>query len=275
MAQSESRLAAGRSQVSQAESNYTASRATYRQVIGVEPGKLAPATSVDRLSPANLPGAIGSGRAQNPSVTAAMFGIDVQALQVKINEGTLYPTLTATANVLQSWEVSPVIPNQFAASLIGQLNVPIYQGGANYAQIRSSKETLGQKRLDLETARDQVQANVVQAWGALTAAKAQIEATQAQVSAAEIALNGCARGGAGRPAHHAGRPQCAAGTGQCAGRPGDGAARPGVVASYSLLSAVGRLSPVVLGLPTSIYDPVTHYHQIRDSWGGVRTPDGR
>jgi outer membrane protein len=274
VAQSESRLAAGRSQVSQAESNYTSSKATYRQVIGVEPGKLAPATPVDRLSPANLPGAIGSGRAQNPNVTAAMFGIDVQVLQVKINESALYPTLTATANVQQSWEVSPTIPNQFSASMIGQLSVPIYQGGANYAQIRSAKETLGQKRLDLETARDQAQANVVQAWGALTAAKAQIEATQAQVSAAEIALNGVreeARVGQRTTLDVLNAQQelvnarVALVTAQ----------RDRVVASYTLLSAVGRLSPVVLGLPTSIYDPVTHYHQVRDSWGGVRTPDGR
>ncbi|MFD2180848.1 TolC family outer membrane protein [Rhodoplanes azumiensis] len=274
VAQSESRLAAGRSQVSQAESNYTSSKATYRQVIGVEPGKLSAATPVDRLSPGTLPASVDTGRAQNPSVTAAMFGIDVQALQVKINEGTLLPTLTATANVQQSWEVSPTIPKQFNASVIGQLSVPLYQGGANYAQIRSAKETLGQKRLDLETARDQAQANVVQAWGQLTAAKAQIEATQAQVSAAEIALNGVreeARVGQRTTLDVLNAQQelvnarVALVTAQ----------RDRVVASYTLLAAVGRLSPVVLGLPTSIYDPVTHYHQVRDAWAGTRTPDGR
>jgi outer membrane protein len=42
VAQSESRLAAGRSQVLNAEAVYKASVATYRQVIGVEPGKLTP-----------------------------------------------------------------------------------------------------------------------------------------------------------------------------------------------------------------------------------------
>jgi outer membrane protein len=48
-----------------------------------------------------------------------------------------------------------------------------------------------------------------------------------------------------------------------------------VVASYSLLSATGRLSVAVLGLQVPIYDPMTHYQQVRDSWFGVRTPDGR
>ena len=48
-----------------------------------------------------------------------------------------------------------------------------------------------------------------------------------------------------------------------------------VVGSYNLLSAVGRLSPQTLRLPTSIYDPMVHYQQVRDAWTGVRTPDGR
>jgi outer membrane protein len=48
-----------------------------------------------------------------------------------------------------------------------------------------------------------------------------------------------------------------------------------VVASYSVLNAIGRLSPIVLNLNTNVYDPSVHYHQVRDSWAGVRTPDGR
>ena len=53
------------------------------------------------------------------------------------------------------------------------------------------------------------------------------------------------------------------------------AQRDRVVASYTLLSAVGRLSIPVLGLQVPIYDPMTHYQQIRDAWTGVRTPDGQ
>jgi outer membrane protein len=53
------------------------------------------------------------------------------------------------------------------------------------------------------------------------------------------------------------------------------AQRDRVVASYTVLSAVGGLSPQVLGLPIQTYDPMVHYQQVRDSWAGVRTPDGR
>jgi outer membrane protein len=39
-------------------------------------------------------------------------------------------------------------------SVGAQLSVPIYQGGSEYSTIRQAKETLGQRRLDLDTARD-------------------------------------------------------------------------------------------------------------------------
>lgn len=274
VAQAESRLAAGRSQVAQAESNYNASRAVYQQVIGVAPGKLAAASPVDQLSPRTLKAAIVSGRTQNPNVTAAMFGIDVQALQVKINEGTLYPTVNLVANANQTWDLSPTVKEQVNASVLGQITMPLYQGGIQDSQIRAAKETLSQKRLDMETARDQAQSNVTQAWGALDAAKAQILATQAQVQAAEIALNGVreeARVGQRTTLDVLNAQQelvnarVALVTAQ----------RDRVVASYALLAAVGRLSPEVLHLPLSVYDPMVHYQQIRDAWIGVRTPDGK
>src|SRR6478672_3763807 len=106
VAQAESRLAAGRSQVLTAESNYVSSKAVYRQTVGVEPGKLSPATPVDRLSPRTLNEAIAAGRAFNPNVAAAMFGIDVAELAVKISEGALYPNLTLQGSVQQNNESS-------------------------------------------------------------------------------------------------------------------------------------------------------------------------
>src|ERR1700688_3358838 len=61
VAQSESRLAAGRSQLLGAQSQYVTSRANYRRVIGVDPGSLAPGTPVDRFSPNTLPRAVTDG----------------------------------------------------------------------------------------------------------------------------------------------------------------------------------------------------------------------
>ena len=274
VAQSESRLAAGRSALLGAQSNFVTSQAQYRRIIGVDPGKLAPGTPVDRLSPSTLPKAIALGQGQNPSVLAAMYGVDVAELAVKISEGALYPNLTLSAGAqagnFPTFETSKLV----AASVVGTLTVPIYQGGSEYASIRQFKETVGQQRLNLDTNRDQARATVVQSWGQLDAAKAQIESTTAQVNAAEIALNGVreeARVGQRTTLDVLNAQQelvnarVALVTAQ----------HDRVVASYALLAAVGGLSMQHLGLDVVIYDPTVHYQQIRDAWIGVRIPDGR
>ena len=51
--------------------------------------------------------------------------------------------------------------------------------------------------------------------------------------------------------------------------------RDRVVASYSALSAVGRLSARVLALRTPSGDAKRHFDQVKDLWIGVRTPDVR
>ena len=146
---------------------------------------------------------------------AATYGVDVAALAVKISEGALYPNATLTASASYGSYPAFEVVKQTAVSVLGTLTVPIYQGGAEYSAIRQSKETLGQQRLNLDINRDQARATVVQSWGQLDAAKAQIEATTAQVNAAEIALNGVREEAQIRAAHDARRAQRAAGTGQC------------------------------------------------------------
>ena len=278
VAQAEASLASGRSQLAQAESNYITSRANYRQVICVDPpARLAPAGTVDRFFPRTVDGAVGTGRRENPNITAAMFNVDVAALQVKIAEGSLYPTLAAVGNVTKSYGGSAsslLAIETLAASAAAQLTVPIYQGGSEYALIRQSKETLAQQRLNLDLARDQVQSLVIQSWGQNEAAKAQINATTAQVTAAEVALNGVreeARVGQRTTLDVLNAQQALVNARVALVT----AQHDRVVASYTVLSAVGGLSPQILGLRTEVYDPMVHYQQVRDAWGGVRIPDGR
>jgi outer membrane protein len=274
VAQSEAQLAAGRTQLLTAEANLTTTRSNFRRIIGNEPAALAPGSPVDRFLPSTLPAAVELGLTQNPNVTAAMFGIDVSYLQVKVAEGALLPTVTFQAAVQQSYEQSLIQYRSLSASAVTQLSVPIYQGGAEYALIRQSKETAAQQRLVLDQTRDQTRANVVTAWGQLVAGKAQVQSAQAQVAASEIALNGVreeAKAGQRTTLDVLNAQQALVNARVALVT----AQHDRVVASYSVLNTIGRLSPQVLNLPTTVYDPSVHYHQVRDSWAGVRTPDGR
>jgi outer membrane protein len=274
VAQSEAQLAAGKTQQLTAEANLTTTRANFRRIIGNEPEALAPGSPVDRFLPKTLPTAVELSLIENPNVTAAMFGIDVSYLQVKVNEGALLPTVTALASIQEAYQPAITTPKQFLTSAVAQFNVPLYQGGAEYSLIRQSKETLSQQRLNLELTRDQTRANTVTAWGQLVAGKAQVASAQSQVTASEIALNGVreeAKAGQRTTLDILNAQQALVNARVALVT----AQHDRVVASYAVLSAVGRLSPQVLRLATSVYDPSVHYHQVRDSWYGVRTPDGR
>ena len=273
VAQSEAQLAAGKTQELTAEANLVTTRANFRRIIGNEPSNEAPGSPVDRFLPGSLPGAVELSLVENPNVTAAMFGIDVNYLQVKINEGALLPTVTLQASVQQAYEQTLITPRSFGASAVAQVAVPIYQGGAEYSLIRQSKENLTQQRLVLEQTRDQTRANTVTAWGQLVAGKAQVSSAQSQVTASEVALNGVreeAKAGQRTTLDVLNAQQALVNARVALVT----AQHDRVVASYAVLSAIGRLSPQVLNLHTQTYDPSVHYQQVRDSWFGVRTPDG-
>ena len=273
ISQAESRLAGAETLLLTGEANYQASTAAYQQVIGHKPGKLAPASPVDRFIPGTLEQALAI-IDQHPAVVTAMYAVDFADLQVKIAEGALMPQLNLQASAQKAWEPQLDIPQTSSLSAVAQLTMPIYQGGAEYSAVRQNKETIGQRLIELDQARRQVRQAILQAWGQVAATKMQISSTQMTVKTAEQALNGVreeARIGerttldvlnAEQELVNA-RVQVVT------------AEHDRVVASYTLLAAIGRLLPEVLKLPLAVYDPQVHYHQVRDTWRGLRTPDGK
>jgi outer membrane protein len=272
--QSEARLSVGRTQLFVAEAAYRTSRATYRQVIGVEPGKLQPAAAVDRHFPNSLSTVTAVAVVEHPAVATAQHNVDVALFQVKVAEGALYPTLSLVGSVQKNYDLALTTPESFTASVGTQLAVPIYQGGVEFSQIRQAKETVGQRRQELDVARDQVRLTIHQAWAQLDASKSSIISTQSQVKAAESALNGVreeARLGQRTTLDVLNAQQELVNARVAL----VGAQRDRVVNSYTVLSSIGRLSPSVLRLPVPTYDSQIHYHQVRDAWFGWRTPSGR
>jgi outer membrane protein len=152
VAQAQASLAQARSELYAAEARLKTSAAAYRQIIGNEPGCLEPGRSVERLLPKSPNRAITVALAEHPGVTAALHQIDAAAQAVKTAESALSPTLSVGAQVTNQRDSVLGVPGtrQFAAAVIGQLNLPLYQGGADYASIRQAKEQLGQARLNAD-----------------------------------------------------------------------------------------------------------------------------
>lgn len=274
VAQSEARLAGSRSQAAVAEANFRSSLGRYRQIVGVQPRRLAPARPLERGLPRSLEEALRNGLGANPSVIAALHNVDAADIAVKVAEAELYPTLGVSANLSQRYDVQTPEDRRTSASVVGRLTVPIYEGGQVYSRTRQAKELAGQRRLEADITREQVRAAVVTAWGSLESTRAQILAAQAQVAAAETALSGVreeAKVGQRTTLDVLNAQQellLARSTLVTA-------QRDRVVASYALLSAVGRLNAGTLNLRAARHDPQRHYNQVRDKWIGTQTPDGR
>ncbi len=275
VAQAESSLAGSKADYAVAQSNLQTSVASYRRLIGVEPRQLQPAQPIERLLPRTLEQSIGTGLSEHPQIVGALHQVDQAVSQVKVAEGALLPTASLQGNVMQSNDTSGFQGyDMWSASVVGQINIPLYQGGAEYAAIRQAKELLGQSRLAVDSARIVVRGAVATAWGQLAAARASIVAFQAAVKAAEVALNGVreeAKVGQRTTLDVLNAQQTLLNSRVQLVT----AQHDRVVASYAVMGAIGRLSAQGLGLGVVAYDPSLHYDQVKNKFFGWSTPDGR
>lgn len=135
-------LAAAREQV-------LVSAATYRQLVGHEPGRLRAASPLSKLLPASLDAALVTASREHPTILASEHLIDAAAFSVKSAERALLPQLSASAGVSSAYSnTSPIASQQDgttnSASIGAKLTIPIYSGGRASALVRQNKESLSQ-----------------------------------------------------------------------------------------------------------------------------------
>jgi outer membrane protein len=275
-AQAEARLSRGLADLNAAEVALAISKATYTEVIGQPPSQLVPASTVDGFSPNALASAREASSHEHPAILGATFDVDVAQTTIKVAESSLLPTVSVQASASRAVQSDSTLSttNTDQASVIGQLNVPIYDGGTAASQTRQAKELTSQSRMVLEQVRNQTRTAVVSAWVSNEGTKIALTAAESEVRAAGIALQGVRREAAGGQRTtidvlNAQQDLTNARTRLIQSQ------RDRVIASYTLLSAVGRLDVQVLKLETPDYLPEVHYHQVRDAWHGVRTPSGQ
>jgi outer membrane protein len=275
-AQAEARLSRGLADLNAAEVALAIAKATYEQVIGAPASQLVAATPVDRLSPVTLAASIETANHEHPAVLGAGYDVDTAQTTIKVAESSLLPTVGVQASASRSvqTDTSLTTTSTNQASVLGQINVPIYDGGTAASQTRQAKEVTSQSRMVLEQVRNQSRTAVVSAWVSNEGTKVALSATESEVHAAEIALRGVRREAQGGQRTTIDVLNAQQDLTNARSRL-IMAQRDRVIASYTLLSAVGRLDVHILNLDTPDYLPEVHYHQVRDAWHGLRTPSGQ
>jgi len=270
--QSEARLARARSDLATAERQLAASREAFSATIGRPAATLDAAPALPGL-PANVDSARGIGADRSPKILQAKADWRAADFAVADAIGALLPSLSVSAQAeylrdAAGTNVFATKSPQTILSVTGQLNVPIYQGGAEEATVRRAKELRGQALLAINTAQRQVWQDVSNAWEALRTAQLQIAANDAQVAADVRALDGVKQEQAAGERSvldvlNAQQELVAAEVAAAQAR------HDTTVAAYRLLWATGLLTAKDLRLSVQTYDPVTHYDEDATAWFGL------
>ena len=271
--QAEARMARATADRIQAEGDLENSRANYVNVVGEMP------KSALKLPPlfADLPEAkdmaIKTAVVANPRIVAADF--DKRASLDNVDEvwGELLPSLELSASATKQFETVNEVSDRFTHDVTLSLTIPIYQQGAVYSRLRQARQTAAENAQLIDRQRRDISEQATQAWESMTTARARVAAFRTQVEANIVALEGVQR-------------EAAVGSRTVLdildaeqelldSRVGHvRAQRDELVAAYQLKSAMGGLTASDMKLPVELYDPRSHYKEVRGKWFGGRSTGG-
>jgi len=271
VAQSEARLSRSQSELTRAQAALSESRARYQVVVGQAPGSLEDTSTLPTL-PSSLDQAIEMARANNPSLIGAQESESAAKSDVAQAKGGLLPTVELQGSASNNEDFNFDDSQSSTLQALVQVNIPIYQGGAQYSRIRQAKHTHSQSRLQVAEAERSVVQTATNAWQNLKTAQATIISDLEQVRANEIAYEGVrqeAQVGSRTTLDVLDAEQELLDARVALVR----SQRDELVTAYQLLSAIGGLTAENLGLEVDLYDPTANYRSVKNKLIGYGTND--
>jgi type I secretion outer membrane protein, TolC family len=276
VAQSQARLAQAQALLQQAEAQLAISRANYGEIVGQNPGELAPEPSLAYLLPSDPDQAFAVAEENNPQLRAQQFTEQASRARVAGARAERLPNVTAQATMSFNGPAVPEPPNDpFERGLFNRestasvnVTVPLFSGGLISSRVRQAVERNNYDRLSTEIVRRDVLQGITAAWSQLIAARANIASSEEQVKAARIAAEGT------RQEQQVGlrttidvlnaeQELRQAELNQVTAR------RDEFVASATVLSQMGRLEAKNLTPSAPLYDPSRNFRKLRITWGWV------
>ncbi len=250
VAQARSQRALAEALLSTAVADLETSEAMFQTVVGAAPTRLMPASLPKSLLPATIKEAQSVAQSEHPVIHATRFSADAAASNVGAAQGALLPSINLTASLNDTFAPDTVSSGsgtvtsnqgQLKAAVGIKLTVPLFQGGGASSRVRQAQDVRDQRRIEVEGSRARVRAAVATAWAQLKAAKANVAGFEARVASGAIALDGVLeeRSVGQRTTLDVLNANDQLITSQILLL---GAQRDLIVASYAMLSSMGRLS---------------------------------
>jgi type I secretion outer membrane protein, TolC family len=271
VAQAEARLAQGQASYRAALSTLEISEATFQRYVGVRPQNLGTAHGYASLIPGSLDAAIAEAEIGHPAILMSKAAIRAAQAGSDAAKAAFGPTASISGQVGSRWTgPSGSLQDGFSGSLGFQITIPIYAGGALGSGVRKANIEQIKSEVDAMAAYDQIRQAVISAWAGIQSADAQIQAAEAAVAAGTTVLDGVIqeRDLGTRTTLDVLNAQAELTT----AREGLISASSGkVVATFSLLAAMGRLTALDLGLPVEVKSAVQYTQTVEDVWQELRT----
>lgn len=268
VAQAESSLAQATATLIAAEGTLAQSRANYVRTVGQPPGRLLLPRERPAL-PATREAAQSLAANDNFNVISANFAELAARDNIDLVRGQLLPQISIVGNVSRAQDPSITFQGfrTNTASVLAQMTMPLYEGGAIYSQTRQAEQTVGQRRSQVDDARRAAVQTATQNWESLKAARASIQSFAAAVRAAQIALEGTQQealvGSRTTLDVLIANQQLFTTQLQLITAEHDAA-----VAEFNIAAAIGRLIAPELHLPVQLYDMERHYKEVKGKWIG-------
>jgi outer membrane protein len=267
VAQSRASLAQSQSALAAAEANLAASVANFLRIIGHAPGTLR-FPQLSSLVPKSLDRALALSEQINPTILAAAFNEEAARHNIDLIKGGLLPELSFNAQYTYNHEPSVGTDWSDQATIFGQVQIPLYEGGLIYSQVRQAKQIDSQRRLEVIDVRRQVREQVTQTWNNLKAAEAVIASSKVQVEANRLALEGVrqeALVGSRTTLDVLDAEQVYVDSQVLLAT----AERDRIVSAYQLIAATGHMTARNLNLEVLYYDVEQNYLDVRYKWIGT------
>lgn len=269
VAQAQARLAQGEAAYRASLSSLEVSQATFQRLVGVKPQVLNASHNFARLIPRTLDAALSEAEVGHPAIMMSKAAIRAAQAGSDAAQAAFGPTASINGQVGSRW-TNGGPTDGFSGSLGFQVTVPIYAGGAIGAGVRKANLNQIKSEVDAMSTYDQVREAVISAWAGIQAADAQIQAAQAASQAGNTVLEGTIqeRDLGTRTTLDVLNSQAELTT---AKESLINAQTQKVIATFSLLSAMGRLTAQDLGLPVQVKSAVNYTQAVEDVWQELRT----
>lgn len=261
--QSLTQLETSRSSLTLAQGQLQVSRAEYFDVVGQNPGTLAPEPPLPGL-PTTIDEAFTAAQANNPSLIQAEETERAASARISQAKAQYRPSIELTTSYGYS---GPVVPfsskTQDSAFSVGaQVTVPLFTGGIAESNVRKAVETDSSDRFSIEIARRQVVQSVSNAWNTALANRASAAADEHAVETARRYFSDTEqeyRVGQRSTLDVLIAEQALRGAEVAAAQ----AEHDGYLAQAALLAAVGRLEAADLVANVPAYDPADSFRKVR------------